>query len=82
MTYKIILFDDSSFSNVQIQRIEEQHNIFSFVILQRNFFELPINNCIAFESRCWLSHCGSEEARGGAEVSSKEARLAQSLGLA
>ena len=37
----------------KVERIEEQHHIFSLVIRKRDLLEVTINNCQALKGRCW-----------------------------
>ena len=38
----------------KVERIEEQHHVFSLIIRQRDLLEFTINNCHALEVRCWF----------------------------
>lgn len=50
--------------NLQIRRIEEQNDVFAFVVGQFNSFEIAIHDRIRIEIRSWFAnesfrHCDS-----------------------
>lgn len=40
--------------NLQVQRIEEEVDVFALVVGQFDLFEGAIDDCGALEIRCWL----------------------------
>lgn len=40
---------------LQVQRVEEQHHIFAFVVAQLDLFERAVDHRLTFKVRCWLA---------------------------
>lgn len=53
---------------LQVKRIEEEHNVFAFVVLKRDFFKLSIDNGLTFKAGSWVSNSSSEGSCGGGQM--------------
>ena len=59
--------DLSGTHECEVERIEVDHEVLSFVILQRHLLELTSNNSLGLERWSWLLNLGSKK-RGGRKL--------------